>query len=119
PLATDTSQHGFGIRDASGILIGLDLSFPAAFLSGDQRILGLGAGSFFVEPQVRTLGFYLFKRDLKAPQYSFFFATTCNANPAALWKTLGAHAIPNFDTEYVFPLKLDVMLPASVAARTS
>jgi hypothetical protein len=119
PLTTAASQHGLCIRDASGVIAGLLLSFPGVFLAGDHRIRGLGSGSFFVDPRARTLGFYLFKRYLSAPGYDFFFSTTCNANSAALWKALGACAVPGSDTEYILPLKLDVLLPAFLARRSS
>jgi hypothetical protein len=119
PLTTAASQHGLCIRDASGVIAGLLLSFPGVFLAGDRRIRGLGSGSFFVDPRARTLGFYLFKRYLTAPGYGFFFSTTCNANSGPLWRTLGAGAVPQSDTEYILPLKLDVMLSAFVARRNS
>ncbi|HEV8439246.1 MAG TPA: hypothetical protein VGT40_14225 [Methylomirabilota bacterium] len=119
PLAQGVSQHGLCIRDASGVIMGTLLAFPGMFLAGDQRRLGLGSGSFFVEPQARALGFYLFKRYLNSPGYSFFFSTTCNANSGALWKTVGAGAVPDSDTEYMLPLKLEVMLPAFLTRRTS
>lgn len=119
PLATGVSQHGFCIRDASGVIRGIDISFPAAFLTADQRLLGLCSGAFFVEPQARMLGFYLFKRNLSSPGYSFFFATTCNANSGPVWKAVGASSVPNCETEYVLPLRLDVMLPALLTGRTS
>ena len=103
PVTTDGSQHGFCIRDHLGIIRGLTLSFPAAFLAADQRLLGLCSGSFFVEPQARTLGYYLFKKYLSSPGYSFFFATTCNANSGALWGRLGGCAVPNSETERITP----------------
>ena len=119
PRTGEASQHGLCIREASGSIVGLLLAFPGAFLAGDQRLVGLGSGGFFVEPHARTLGFHLFKRYLQTPGYAFFFSTTCNAESGALWKALGACAVPKSDTEYVVPLNLDVMLPAFLAARTS
>ena len=119
PFAIPASHHGLCIRSASGAITGLLLSFPRAFLAGDQRLLGLCSGSFFVEPEARTLGFYLFKRYLNSPDYAFFFSTTCNANSGALWKTLGAADIANSDMEYILPINLDVMLPAFLTGRTS
>jgi hypothetical protein len=119
PLSATASPHGLCIRDASGVIVGLLLSFPGVFLAGDQRLRGLGSGSFFVEPHARTLGFYLFKRYLNSPGYSFFFSTTCNTNSSALWAKLGACAVPNSDTEFVLPLKLEVVLPFFLAGRTS
>jgi len=119
PVTNYTTQHGFCIRDHQGIIRGLTLSFPAAFLAGDRRRLGLSSGSFFVEPQARTLGYYLFKKYMSTPGYSFFFATTCNANSGALWEKLGGAAVPKSDVEYILPLRLDIALPAFVAKRTS
>jgi hypothetical protein len=119
PLATAAPQHGLWIRNASGAIMGLLLAFPGVFLAGDRRLLGLGSGSFFVEPQARTLGFYLFRRYLNSPGFSFFFSTSCNANSAPLWETAGACAVPNSDTEYVLPLNLEVLLPEFLSGKTS
>src|SRR5258708_27795252 len=119
PVVTDGAPHGYCIRDHSGLIRGLTLSFPAAFLVSEQRLLGLGSGSFFVEPQARTLGYYLFRKYLRSPGYSFFFATTCNDNSGPLWRNLGGCAVPNSETEHILPLRLDVMLPALVSVKTS
>jgi hypothetical protein len=119
PVGRESSEHGLWIRDASGGVQGLLLAFPGSFLAGDRRVLGLGSGGFFVEREARTLGFYLFKRYLNSLGYDFFFATTCNANSSVLWKAVGAHALPDSDTEYILPLKIDVLLPAFLSGRTS
>jgi len=119
PVVTNGVPHGYCIRDRLGSIRGLTLCFPAAFLTGDQRLLGLCSGSFFVEPPARTLGYYLFRKYLASPGFSFFFATTCNANSGPLWQRLGGCAVPNSETEHILPLRLDVMLPALVSARTS
>ena len=119
PAITGASQPGFCIRDHLGIIRGLTLAFPAAFLAADRRLLGLCSGSFFVEPQARTQGYYLFRKYLSSPGYSFFFATTCNAESAPLWRRLGGCAVPNSEIEHILPLKLDVMLPAFVCGTTA
>jgi hypothetical protein len=119
PLTTEVSHHGFCIRDDSDVIRGLLLSFPSAFLAADQRLLGLCSESYFVEPQARAMGFFLFKNYLNSLGYSFFFSTTCNAASGAIWQKSGASAVPDSETEYILPLKLDVMLPAFLAARTS
>lgn len=118
PLAAGVSEHGLCIRDAAGVIVGLLLSFPSAFRAGDRRIVGMGSGSYFVEPRARTLGFYLFKRHLTCPGSAFFFSTTCNAASGAMWRMLGAEAAPHSDTEYVLPLDAEVMLPEFLAGRT-
>jgi len=119
PLTPAAPQYGFCSRDAAGGIMGLLLAFPGGFLVGDQRLLALCSGSFFVRPQARTQGLYLFKRYLSSPGYSFFFATTCNANSGALWRTLGGCAVPNSERGYLLPLKLEVVLPAFLTGRTS
>jgi hypothetical protein len=118
PLAAAAPDHGLCIRDASGAIAGLLVSFPAAFRAGERRLLGLGSGSYFVAPEARTLGFYLFKRHLRWPGFDFFFSTSCNAASGALWKTLGAGAVPGSDAEYVLPLDLGIVLSAFLAGRT-
>jgi len=117
PLTTPTSAHGLCIRDGAGGVVGLLLAFPSAFRVGDQRLLGIGSGSFFVEPAARTLGFHLFKRHLRWPGYDFFFSTTCNAASGALWRMLGAAVVPSCAVELVLPLDLGVMFPAFLAGR--
>jgi hypothetical protein len=102
-----------------GVIRGLSLSFPAAFLASDQRLIGLCSGSLFVESQARTLGYYLVRKKLSSPGYAFFFATTCNANSGPLWRTLGGCAVPNSETDYILPLRLDTVLPTLVSGRTS
>ena len=119
PLSTSAPGHSLCIRDASGAIMGLLIAFPAALLAGDRRLAGLGSGSFFVEPPARTLGFHLFKRHLSTPGSAFFFSTSCNVSSAPLWKAMGAHAVPGSDMEYVFPLRLDVLLRAFVGRKSS
>jgi hypothetical protein len=119
PVAADDVSFGHCLRDPMGVIRGLNLSFPAAFLAGNHRLLGLCSGSFFVEPAARSLGFFLFKRYLGSPGYSFYFASTCNANSSEIWRKIGGCAVPHSDTEYILPLRLDVVMPAFVANRTS
>jgi hypothetical protein len=119
PLTTPISEHGLCARDASGAITALLLAFPSVFVAGDQRLVALGSGGFFVEPEARTLGFYLFKQYLGSPRYAFYFSTTCNPNSSVLWRALGATAVPGSDREYVLPLRYDVLLPAFLAGRTS
>ena len=120
PVETDgCAPHGYCIRDHLGVIRGLSLSFPAAFLAADQRLIGLCSGSLFVESQARTLGYYLVRKKLSSPGYAFFFATTCNARSGPLWRTLGGCAVPNSETDYILPLRLDAMLPTLVSGRTS
>jgi hypothetical protein len=119
PVAATNSSLGYCLRDGLGVIRGLNLCFPVAFLSGDKRLLGLCSGSFFVEPPARSLGFYLFKKYLSTPGYSFYFSSTCNASSSELWKRMGGHPVPNSEIEYILPLRLDAVIPAFVAARTS
>jgi hypothetical protein len=119
PLATADATLGYCLRDGEGVVRGINLCFPAAFLRADKRLLGLCSGSFFVEPAARSLGFYLFKKYLSTPGCSFHFASTCNAGSGELWRMVGGCPVPNSETEYILPLRLDVMIPAFVAARTA
>jgi hypothetical protein len=119
PHADKVAEHGFCIRDDSGTIRGLDVSFPNGFVAGDRKLLGLCSGAFFVEPEVRSQGFFLFKKHLNSRGFAFFYATSCNANSGPVWKSLGASPVEYSNREYVFPLKLDTLLPAVLADRTS
>jgi len=119
PAGRGESRYGFCIRARSGEIRGLNLCFAAQFVAGDKRILGLGSGSFFVEPDARLLGFYLFKKYLSLPGYSFFFTTTSNVNSAPLWQSLGGRAVPGSEREYLFPLNAEALLPALAAEKYS
>jgi hypothetical protein len=119
PVASTDGTLGYCLRDCAGVIRGLNLHFPIAFLSADKRLLGLCSGSFFVEPPARSLGFYLFKKYLSTPGYSFYFASTCNTNSSELWKSIGGFPIPNSQREYILPLRLDVLVPAYVGSRIS
>jgi hypothetical protein len=83
------------LRAPDGRLGGVHLIFPARFRLGEQRLLGLGSCSFFVEPHARLQGFFLFRRFLQTPDVDFFFATTCNEASGALWRKLGGEAVPD------------------------
>ncbi len=119
PAVGHDSAVGQCIRDRAGAIRGLNLSYPAAFVSDDRRLLGLCAGSYFVDPAARSLGFYLFKKYLKTPGYDFYFASTCNAASSELWKTMGGCPVPNSGIEYIVPLRMDAVLASYIAARTS
>jgi hypothetical protein len=119
PVTVEDSNLGYCIRDNQGVIRGINLYFPSAFLSADTRLLGLCSGSFFVEPPARSLGFYLFKKYLSTPGYSFYFSSTCNSSSSELWKGIGGLPVPNSDREYILPLRLDNLMPAFVASRTS
>lgn len=119
PLATGNSPVGYCVRDDSGLIRGLDLFSPTAFLCGDRRLMGLCSGTFLVEPTARSLGFYLFKKCVNTPGYSFYFACSCNTHSSPLWRGIGACAVPNSDIEYLVPLRLDMAVAAYVAYKTS
>ncbi|MBV8706668.1 MAG: hypothetical protein JOZ45_02855 [Acidobacteriaceae bacterium] len=119
PLINSEIAVGYCLRDNLGTIRGVVLCFPAAFLLADKRLLGLCSGSFFVEANARSMGFYLFKKYLKTPGYSFQFASTCNTYSSELWRAIGASPVPNSDTEYFLPIRLDMVVAAYVAYKTS
>ncbi len=74
PTSASEPELGYCVRDESGLMRGLNLWFPSAFLRGGQSLRGLCSGTFFVEPPARSLGFYLFKKYLA---YSGLFFLLC------------------------------------------
>lgn len=119
PIARDGYPRGYRVVDDEGAIRGVNLHFPSAFLTGQQRLYGLASGSWFVDSPARSTGFYLFKKYLSTPGYAFYFATTCNRNSEPLWRALGGRPVPNSETEYIVPFHLDVVIPAFVGTRTS
>lgn len=117
PANPDSHLHGNCLRDDSGTIRGVLLHFPGKFVLGEQTIPGLCSGSFFVDPEVRTGGFYLFRRYLGAEGYSFFFSNTCNAHSSALWEKSGAHAAPDSGREFIIPIRSEVVLRAFLERR--
>jgi hypothetical protein len=118
PAATRGDSFGYCVRDGYGAMRGLSLHFPAIYSSSNKQLRGLGSGSYYVDAAARSLGFYLFKKYLRVPGYSFHFASTCNAVSSELWKVAGGSAVPESETEYVVPLKLNAVIPELVAGRT-
>ena len=49
PVATTDSTLGYCLRDGPGVIRGLNLCFPVAFVSADKRLLGLFAGILSVQ----------------------------------------------------------------------
>jgi len=120
PVASTSHEiWGYCVRDHLGVIRGLDLFYPVAFLCWDKRLLGLCSGTFRVEPPARSLGFYLFKKCLNTPGYSFYFASSCNANSSELWRRIGARPVPRSETEFMVPLRVDAVLAAYVGLKTS
>lgn len=119
PVASEDSPLGFCVRDTTGMVRGLNLAFPAAFQSAGQRLTALASACFFVEPEARSLGFYLFKKYLNRKDYAFFFATTCNAKSSELWSMVGGRPVPGSEIEHILPLRLDGVMPALVASKTA
>jgi hypothetical protein len=117
PAAKHAEPLGFSARDGDGNIRGLTLCFPAFFRQEEKRIAGLGSGSFFVDPAMRSAGFFLFKKYIARSGYSFYFATTCNLASAPLWQQLGGTAVPGSEIELVVPLKLDTVVANRVARR--
>jgi len=116
PAARPAEPLGYCLRDRIGAIRGLNLCFPAPFLVGQKKILGLGSGSFFVDPEARTLGFYLFRKYLACPGYAFYFATTCNAASAQLWSQLGGIPVRRSQTAYRIPLRLESVIARRIAS---
>jgi hypothetical protein len=119
PCANDADPIGYSLHDGEGAIRGIEVCFPGVFVAGDKRIRGLCSGSFFVEQSARSMGFYLFRKYLSIPGYSFFYATTCNPTTAALWSGIGARAVPQSNIEYFLPLRLDPLIRSRVPGATS
>jgi hypothetical protein len=98
------------IRSSDGAVVGMILTIPWIYRRGDQRLTGLAAGNFFVDPSARMQGFMLFRRYLKVPDINFWYASSCNAQSGALWSKSGAAQVPNSDFEYMYFFRLGPLM---------
>jgi hypothetical protein len=96
---------GFVLRDAAGAMVGSLLLYPWRYAAGEERLLGLGSGAFFVDPAHRTGGFFLFRKYLAARGPDFFWGNSCNPSSAALWRMLKGRALPGSELEHLIVLR--------------
>ena len=105
PARRDDLELGQVVRDDSGRVQGVHLLFPSHYRHGARRLLGVCSGYFFVAPEARMQGFFMFRRTLGLKGIDLLFATTCNANSAALWAKVGGQAVPGSEYEYLLPVR--------------
>ena len=99
-------HHGETLRGPEGNVLGMILAVPRMYQLGDQRLLGLAAGNFYVDASVRVQGFFMLRRFLGTPGVEFCYANSCNRQSAPLWAKCGAAFVPESDVEYLFPFNL-------------
>ena len=99
-------NHGETLRGQEGKILGMILAVPRMYLLGDQRLLGLAGGNFYVDASVRLQGFFMLRRFLATQGVEFVYANSCNRQSAPLWVKLGAALVPESDVEYLFPFNL-------------
>jgi hypothetical protein len=99
-------NHGETLRGPEGKIFGMILAVPRMYQLGDQRLLGLAAGNFYVDASVRLQGFFMLKRFLGTQGVEFCYANSCNRQSAPLWAKCGAALVPESDVEYLFPFNL-------------
>jgi hypothetical protein len=109
---------GETLRAPDGTLVGMILSVPRVYRLGDQQLLGLAAGNFFVDRSARLQGFFMIRRFLSCQGVDFWFANSCNAQSGPLWAKCAAAQTPESDVEYLLPIRLGPLLQ-EVALRRS
>lgn len=105
PYRDEGFPAGETIWNDQGAVVGMIGYHPSVYRYGDQRLRGLGAHNFYVDPSARMQGFILFRRYLNNPKADFCFSTTCNANSGPLWVKCGAVQLPDSDSEYLLILR--------------
>ena len=105
PCRRHDEDMGLCLLDNAGRIKGILLQFPVRYRLDGQRLIGLASASFFVDPDVRLQGFFMFRRYLSTAGVDFYFATSCNDRSAALWDKVGASAVPDSDREFLLPLR--------------
>ena len=111
PARNGVTDLGYCVRDQNGSVVGAILTFPCEFGRGGKRLKALCGASLFVNNEASIQGFIILKKFLNTAGYDFFFTTTCNATAGALWNKLpGHHAIPNSESTYVLPFRIEKLL---------
>jgi len=118
PARQSDTEVGQCIRDTDGRVVGTILYFPEWFLLGDRRLRGLCASSFFVEPPVRMLAFFVFRRFLRIPGFDFWFGTSNNTDGGRVWDKLGGAAVRESAVEYILPVHLGRVMEAVSEGRS-
>jgi hypothetical protein len=95
---------GMILANTDGCTAGMILSIPRLYRLGDQALLGLAAGDFFVDASARLQGFFLLRRFLATGGADFWYANSCNRQSGALWAKCGAAMVPDSDVEYLLPI---------------
>ena len=99
-------NHGETLRSSEGKILGMILAVPRMYQLGEERLLGLAAGNFYVDASVRMQGFFMLRRFLGSQGVEFVYANSCNRQSAPLWAKCGAVLVPESDVEYLFPFNL-------------
>lgn len=119
PMRSADSKFGQCLRTQTDEIAGVCLQFPSAFRLGDDRLVGLCGGSFFVSAMARLQGLFMMLRFMKAPGADFAFSTTCNETSATLWDKLGGRPVPDSQFEYLLPIRYGPLAEEVVLRKTS
>lgn len=96
---------GLMLSTTEGKMAGMILSVPRLYWLGEERLLGLAAGDFFVDSSARLQGFFLLRRFLATGGVAFWYANSCNRQSGPLWAKCGAAMVPESDVEYLLPIR--------------
>ena len=106
PVRSADTPLGYLVRDESATVAGVLLIAPWRFLLEDETLVGLSAGSLFLDAAARMQSFLLFRRFLGRDQCDFWFANSCNRYSAPFWTRTGAKAVASSRYEFLFPIRL-------------
>lgn len=96
---------GLKLSKDDNIICGSLLFFPQTYRHQQRTWRALGSGSFFVDPDARMQGFFMFRKYLATKNVDFYFGNTCNSNSIVLWQNCKGVVVPNSDVEYLILLK--------------
>ena len=117
PVQIQDGTLGHALRAEDGRIAGVNLVSPGSFALNGQILVGLVSGSFFVDRNVRMLGFLLFKRFLAMSGVNFWYATSSNENSGPLWQHVRAEAVPDSDRELILPVDFGVLAEEKLMRR--
>jgi hypothetical protein len=115
---------GETLRTEDGKIVGMIIAIPRLYRLGDETLLGVAGGHFFIDASARLQGFFMIRRAMAMEGANFWYANSANRQSAPILAKCGAARVPESEVEYLFPFRLGPLIqevalrkgwPASVA----
>ena len=105
PEVRDDLPKGFVARNEKGEVVGVKLCAPQRFRCGDEELVLLLGGGYYVDQAYRGVGLRLMRAFLETEDRVSQFASTMNEVSGALYERYGGYPIPHTEHEMIGVLR--------------